>query len=240
MEDKVLQEIKQIRLLLSEMLGTSELAANQKFSKEAIARAAKEFRDLAIARGEWLSGRDISKVIKKAPWNCEKTVIEKFGFTNYFKRGHTYYFNRKDLVELGKELKKKNIDLNEYMDLLADQAKFESLVKGIDLKKGSKYKRYKIPEELRDIHSRPFSPEIEEKAKKEIDDLLEEFKKFDLSEYIVFYEKKTHAYYRYDYSIERYVKPEVQKYCKDWCFRFNYANSAIRRILEAKKESSSA
>ena len=43
MEDKVLQEIKQIRLLLSEMLGTSELPANQKFSKEAIAKAARSF-----------------------------------------------------------------------------------------------------------------------------------------------------------------------------------------------------
>jgi hypothetical protein len=56
----------------------------------------------------------------------------------------------------------------------------------------------------------------------------------------VFYDKKAHAYYRYDYSIERYVKPEVQKYCKDWCFRFNYANGAIKKILEAKRESSLA
>jgi len=45
------------------------------------------------------------------------------------------------------------------------------------------------------------------------------------------------AYYRYDYSIEGYVKPEVEKYCKDWCFRFNYANGAIKKILEVKKES---
>jgi len=66
---------------------------------------------------------------------------------------------------------------------------------------------------------------------------MEEFKKFDLSEYIDFYNKKTHAYYRYSYSIERYVKPEVQKYCKDWCFKFNYANHALEEIREIKKES---
>jgi hypothetical protein len=135
--------------------------------------------------------------------------------------------------------KARNINLKVYQNLLEDQEKFEKLVKGIDLKKESKYKRYKIPEELRDINYRPFSPEIEEKAKKEIADLMEEFKKFDLSEYIDIYYKKTHAYYRYEYFVDRYVKPEVHKYCKAWCFKFNYANHALEKILEIKKENRS-
>ena len=67
MEEKILDEIKQIRKLLSEIIGTSDLPAKEKFSKEAIAKAAKEFRKLSIERGEWISSHDIDKVIKHAP-----------------------------------------------------------------------------------------------------------------------------------------------------------------------------
>ena len=48
MEDKILKELKQIRLLLSELVGTSDQPAAKKFSKEAINKAAKEFRKLSI------------------------------------------------------------------------------------------------------------------------------------------------------------------------------------------------
>ena len=67
---------------------------------------------------------------------------------------------------------------------------------------------------------------------------MEEYKKFDLSEYIDLYEGKTHALFKYDYSFDRYLKPELKKFCKDWSFKFNYANTALRRILELKAENS--
>ena len=69
---------------------------------------------------------------------------------------------------------------------------------------------------------------------------MEEYKKFDLSEYIELYSGKTHAYFRYTYSFDRYVKPELKKYCKDWEFKFNYANTALKAILEIKKENEAA
>jgi hypothetical protein len=228
-----------MRILKKEITVRPIPAFREKFSKEAISRAAKEFQKMAIERKEWVTGDEIQKVIKHADWRSDWIIIGTFGFTNYFKKGHSFYLNRKDLVALGKELKARNINLKVYQNLLEDQEKFEKLVKGTDLKKESKYKRYKIPEELRDINYGPFSPEIEEKAKKEIANLMEEFKKFDLSEYIDIHYKKTHAYYRYEYFVDRYVKPEVHKYCKDWCFRFNYANYALERILEIKKENRS-
>ncbi|MCX6225965.1 MAG: hypothetical protein NTV01_14635 [Bacteroidia bacterium] len=58
--------------------------------------------------------------------------------------------------------------------------------------------------------------------------------KFALSEYIDLYERKTHALFKFDYSFDRYLKPELKKYCKDWTFKFNYANHALKRILELK------
>jgi len=89
MEGRILSEIKQIRKLLSQLVGTTDLPVKQKFSKEAISKAAKEFRQLSIERGEWIPRDDIHKIIKHASWNSGKIIIEKFEFTNYFKRGHT-------------------------------------------------------------------------------------------------------------------------------------------------------
>jgi hypothetical protein len=48
---------------------------------------------------------------------------------------------------------------------------------------------------------------------------VEEYKKFDLSEYIDLYDGKTHALFKYDYSFDRYLKPELKKFCKDWSFK---------------------
>lgn len=236
MEEKVLKEIKQIRNLLSELVGTSELPANQKFSNETIAKAAKEFRKLSIERGEWLSTHDIDKVMKNAPWRAGKIIIEKFGFTNYFKRGSTIYFNKKDLVALNQELKKKNINLSEYAELLEDKAKFEKHVQSINLPGGKKSrKRFKIPESLKDINSKPYSHPSEELVRNEIEKLMEEYEKFDLSEYISLYEKKTYAMFKYDYTFDRYLEPKLKKYCKDWSFKFNYANDALEKILKIKR-----
>jgi len=235
MEEKILSEIKQIRKLLSELVGTSDLPVKQKFSRDAISKAAKEFRKLSIERGEWIPNSDVQKVIKHAPWYPAKIIIEKFEFTNYFKRGQTYYFNRKDLIELDKELKKKNINLEKYSELLDDKEKFQKYINSISIPNGKRPRRhFKIPEDLRDIFSKPYSAPTEELVRKEIETLMEEYNKFDLSEYIDLFEKKTYAMFKYDYSFDRYVEPKLKKFCKDWSFKFNYANNALKRILELK------
>jgi Ca2+-binding EF-hand superfamily protein len=237
MEDKILYELKQIRKLLSDVVGTTDLPASQKFSKESIAKAAKEFRKLSIERGQWIPGHDIQKVIRHADYNSAKIILDKFEFANYFKRGSTFYFNRTDLVELNKELKKRNINLEKYGELVQDKEKFQKYLRGILLPKGTKTrKHFKIPEGLKDIFSKPYSAPTEELVRKEIETLMEEYKKFDLSEYIDLYEGKTHALFKYNYSFDRYLKPELKKFCKDWSFKFNYANTALRRISELKEE----
>lgn len=237
MEEKVLKEIKQIRKLLSELIGTSSLPAKQKFLKEALAKAAKEYRKLAIERGEWISSGDINKIIKHAPWNSAKFIIEKFEFTNYFKRGHTYYLNKKDLIELNKELKLRNINLEKYYELLNDKQKFKKYLNDIILPKGTKTrKHFKIPEDLKDIFSMPYSAPTEALVRNEIETFREEYNKFDLSEYIDLFDNKTYAMFKYEYSFDRYLIPELKKYCKNWSFKFNYANAALKRILELKEE----
>ena len=125
MEDQILKEIKELRSLLSQLIGTSDLPTKEKFSKEAITRARAEFNKLSVERGEWIPEHSISSIIKKAPYTPGKFIIEKFGFTNYFTRGRTLYFNRKDLVALKDELKKRNINLGRYIELVEDQEKFK-------------------------------------------------------------------------------------------------------------------
>ena len=169
------------------------------------------------------------------PWHSGKIIIEKFEFTNYFKRGKTYYFNKKDLVTLNKELKERNINLEKYCELLDDHEKFRKYIDSILIPKGKKTrKHFKIPEGLRDIFSKPYSAPTEELVRNEIKTLKEEYEKYDLSEYIDLFEGKTYALFKYDYNFDRYLKPELKKFCKDWCFKFNYANTALKKILELK------
>jgi hypothetical protein len=236
MEEKILDEIKQIRRLLSKLIGTSDLPSNERFSKEAISKAAYEFQKLTIERGEWSPDNEIHKVIRTAPYCPGKFLIEHLGFTNYFKRGRELYFNKKDLQALNKELKERKIHLDKYRELEYDREKFENLVKGINLPKGTKTKKhYKIPEGLQDITHKPYATETEELARKEIESLMGEYNKFDLSEYIELYNGKTQGYFRYTHSFDRYVKPELKKFCKEWEFKFNYANTALKIMLEIKK-----
>lgn len=233
MEEKVLKELKGIKKMLSELIGTSELPAKEKFSKEAITKAAKEYRKMAIERGEWLTDDEISKVIRKAPWGSGKVLIEKFGFTNYFMRGRSYYFNKKDLAALNVELKKKNINLAEYCELLHDQVNFEKYrLRAVDNIGKKTRTRFKVPEGLEGLNSKHYPPPSEEVIKDEVQKLLEECKKFDLTEYISFADKKTYAWFKYNYTFDKYLEPKLKKYCKDWCFKFNYANDALKKIRD--------
>lgn len=104
MENQILEELKKLNLVLSKVIGSSELPEASRFSKKAIDKAAKEFQKLAIQRGEWVKNEHISKYIKNAPYYSAKFIVEDLKFKNYFKRGNEYYLNKEDLIKLGKEL----------------------------------------------------------------------------------------------------------------------------------------
>ena len=234
-EDQILSELKQLKRLFTVMLGTEDLPAKEKFSRAAIIKASSEFKKMQAARGEWVSTGDVDKVIKHAPYNPAKILIEEFQFKNYFKRGSTYFFKRKDLIDLNKELKKRNINLETYSDLLLDKEKFQKYIDSISQPKGSKKRRrFKIPEGLENIFSEPYSPPNEDLVKNEIEALWEEYEKFNLSEYIDLYYKKTYAVFKYIYHWDRYIDPKIKKQSKQWCEKFNYAQTALIKIIESK------
>jgi topoisomerase IA-like protein len=147
--------------LRKKLLGTEGQPAKEKFLKSAIAEAANEFKKMQTARGEWISSDELNQVIIHADWRSGKIIIEQFQFKNYFKRGTTYYFKKKDLIDLGKGMKKRNINLEKYDELLRDKEKFEKYISSITNPDGKKKrKRYKIPEGLENIYSEPYSHQM--------------------------------------------------------------------------------
>ena len=231
METKILSEIKEIKTLLSKIIGTSDLPIKQRFSKEAIQKAAKEFRVLQIKHNEWVVDYEIHKVIRSAPHSAAKFIINNFEFTNYFKYGHSLYFNRNDLVALNKELKKRNVNLKRYIELIEEQEKFQKKVEEVKTSK-KKGKGFRIPEELRDIELTKSSPPDIEIVKNHIEKLKKEFTERNLSEYVEKYE--TVAFMKTPYYFQRYYPEEKFKICRKWCEDFNYANSALREIINTK------
>lgn len=236
MEEKILKEIKELRILFSQIIGTSELSAKQQFSKEAITKARAEFKKLSIERGEWITEHDICKIIRNAPFYCGKFIIEKFGFTNYYIKGKSFFFNKKDIIALKDELKKRSINLGRYIELVENQEKFKKYLASIsDTKGGKKRQRFEVPDELSDINTDPYNHPPKEVVLKHIVTLQEEFKNFKMAEYVDIYQGN-YAMFKQIYYFDKYVNPEIKKRCQNWCFQFNYANNALKEISKIKSE----
>ncbi|HAO09166.1 MAG TPA: hypothetical protein DCQ50_19795 [Chryseobacterium sp.] len=235
METKILEELKQIKFILSKITGTEDLPTKEKFSQEALDKAAKEYQDMVIKRGEWVSNNDLYKVSNIYSWSSGKFIIEKFGFNNYFQRGKSYYFNKKDLLALRNELKVRKIDLGRYMELIEDQEKFEKYISTINLPKGkNKKKSFEIPEELEEIETKPYLIS-EEVIKKEIEELKQEFRNKKLADYVDLYYKGTYGMFKYQYEFDKYLEASLKRESKNWCNKFNYANNALKKLKEIQK-----
>tara|TARA_B100001115_G_C15837998_1_gene419412 strand:+ start:319 stop:1035 length:717 start_codon:yes stop_codon:yes gene_type:complete len=232
--DRLYKEIKQLRSLLAKVVGTQDLPKSEQFSKEAIKKAASEFRKLQTERGEWIPESDISKVIRSAGYRPGKFIIEKFGFTNYFKREKQYFFNRKDLVALNKELMARKINLETYMKLKEDQEKFQKYLREFKQEE-KKRPRFKIPENLENIESQPYNHPPKEKVLQHIDDLMREYEKDKLVEFIDVF-RGSHAMKKSIYYFDRYLEPAKRKQCDKWCFEFNYAQEALAEIKKIRSQ----
>src|SRR5579872_804180 len=104
-------DIRDIKTLLAKLIGTDDLPPELRFSEEALNKAAAEYVRLCIDRGDWVKEREIVQYIKTAPWNAGIFIRKEFAFANWRKRGHEYFYAKKDLIALGRELEARNIDL---------------------------------------------------------------------------------------------------------------------------------
>ncbi|MCU7550414.1 hypothetical protein OCK74_14935 [Chitinophagaceae bacterium LB-8] len=235
MRNQVLNELKDIKNILAQLVGTADLQLEEQFSKEAIDKAAKVYQKLQIERGEWVGDSDISKFIRSAPYRPGSFLIKELGFTAYFRKGHNFYFQKKALQALAEELKQRNVNLARYIELKADQEKFKKTISKVSSSKGRKSKKpYEFPSDVKDITTSPIPVPSVELVREDLKRLKEEFFECKLSEYIDIY-NGNHAMMKFIYHFEKYIKPEVKRRCKKWVDSFNYANHALELITKKKE-----
>ena len=183
-----------------------------------------------------VADHDISKYIKNAHYGAGSFIRSEFGFTNYFRKGQTYYYNKNDLIALSQALKKRNVDLVRYMEYLTSQAKFKKLLeKANENNKGKKKKKYfELSDDISDITTSPAKMPTADIIREDIKGLKEEFFEYKLSDYIDIY-KGNYAMMKYVYHFDKYLEPQIKKRCRRWCENFNYANHALEEVTKKKE-----
>jgi hypothetical protein len=235
MEKEIYHELKQLREAVAKLVGTFNKPSSEQFSIEALEKAAKDFQKLSIERGEWVEESNIEKIIKSAPWRAGKFLREHFGFSNYFKKGSTYYYNKSDLQNLAQELKNRNVDLERYIEYLEDQAKFKALIEKAEQNKKEKTVTFFIPDDAEDITTLAAKPPSREIVKEDIKNLRKEFRQSDLDNYIDIYRDK-YAMMKKIYWFDKYLEPGLKSRCNKWIKDFNYANDALEKVKLSEKE----
>ena len=230
-QELVLKELKDLKTLISKLIGTEDLPSTMKFSKTALDSAKEEYKKLSIERGKWLETHQISDVIKGAPYGSGKFIREHFEFSNYFKRGPSYFYNKKDLQELFRELKSRNIDLGRYMQLKEDREKFNKYVESISIKPEEKKRKFKIPDGLKGIPTSPPLMPPMESLEETIRNLWEEYRANKFSDYIDVY-GENYAMMKEMYYFSNNLDAEIKKKVKKWIKDFNFANHTLNMIVD--------
>ena len=232
MQKQILAELKELKSILSHLIGTSELSSEEQFSQDSLDKATKQFLKMAAQRGEWVKEGEVGKYIK-ADWRAGSFIRSEFGFNACIKDGRSNLYNKKALQKLGQDLKARNIDLDRYMEYKRSEADFQKKLAAN--KKSTKGKRpYELPNDVRDITtSAPPMPDVEV-VKEDLKHLKADFFENKMAEYIDIY-NGNHAMMKFIYYYKKYLNPEIKRRCKKWCDDFNYANHAMELITKKKE-----
>jgi len=233
MEKKILIELKQMREAITGLLGTADLPRVEQFSTEAINKAAVTFRKMTATRSEWVEESDISKYIRNAGWGVGKFIREEFKFNAWIKSGHYYLYNKKALLALGAELKKRNVQLGRYAEYKRSEAEFQKKISSN--KKLTKGKRpYHLAPDLKDITTSEIPQPSADLVRQDLEQLRKEFFEHKMADYVDIY-RGNHAMLKFIYHFDKYLEPGLKKRCTRWCENFNYANHALELITKKKE-----
>jgi hypothetical protein len=234
MQKQILSELKELRYAISKIAGTCDLPAEIQFSFAALDKAASEFKKMQIARGEWIPENEIYKYVKNAGWSSGSFVRTELRFSNYFKHGRSYFYNKTDLIALSKELKDRNVNLSRYIEYKTSEAAFKKKVtEAAKNKKANKRRPYELPDELREITTSETPLPSVDLVKADIKSLEDEFFKSDLAQYIDIYQG-CYAMMKSDYMFMKYRNKELGSKCRKWCDNFNYANNALKALTKKR------
>lgn len=232
MENEILAELKQFKTLFLKMTGASDLPPAEIFKKEALDKAAKQFRKMEIERGEWVAESDLSKYFKDSHWNAGKFIREEFAFTAWIKHGGQYLYAKAALKELARELKEQNVNLKRYIEYKKSEEEFR---KKVDTAKEQSQRLYQLPDDARDVETTSIPlPDIE-LVRADLERLKAEFFIYKMADYVDIY-KSNHAVFKFIYHFDKYIEPALKKRCMKWSDSFNYANKALEMITGKKPE----
>ena len=232
-ELEILDELKKLNLIVSKVIGSSEMSESKRFSKAALERAAKEFKKLETERGEWVNNEGIRKYIKHAPYYAGRFIVEELKFKNYYKRGHEFYLNKSDLIKLAQELKNRDVNLARYVELKNDKAKFDQYLEKI-MANPSKMP-FNLPDDMVDITTSkppaPLLPQIREHVKQ----LKKEFEEFEYGKYIDIY-RDSYAMFKDFYRYRNYIEKDLLRRLTKWRDDFNLANGLIHEFARKRRK----
>ncbi|MBY0543376.1 MAG: hypothetical protein K2P75_08220 [Sphingobacteriaceae bacterium] len=128
MEKQILDELKELRMALVKLVGTTDLPKSKQLSPEILDKAADEFKKLQKQSDGWLTEHELDKYFKDVFYGAGKFIREEFGFSNFFIKGKSHYYNKADIQALAKELKARNVNLKRYMELKVDKENFNKKI----------------------------------------------------------------------------------------------------------------
>lgn len=240
MEKQILAELAEIRKTLAQIAGTTHIPSSKQFSKEALDKAAKPFAKMNDSKDEWIKGYELGNYFEGGVDSLGKFIREEFGFSNYYEKGTSIYYNKKDFIALVEELKERNIDLPRYIKLRREQdtlakKSLTQATKNRDkrLIEKSKKKPYTLPDLIYEVTVEDYNfPEIKV-IEKDIEDLFNLFKKSKFENHINIY--GDYAMIKYNPFKEAYLEREIPKGLRSWCDKFNKAQIALKIIKESIK-----
>lgn len=232
MNENIISELRDIKSILSKLLGTSGLKPGDQFPTEVLDKVAKLFLKFRTERGEWIEENGLSKYFKDCHWYTGKFIREHFMFNDYYKHGRSYFYNKKAIQRLAEELKNRNVSIARYMEFANSQATFEKKMEEYKTRKKGK-RPYTLPDDLRDIQtSDPPRPDVQV-VKDDLKRLKEEFFSNNMAEYVDIY-KESYAMMKNMYYLDKYLDSSIKNMCRKWCDNFNYANHAYQLLTKKK------
>lgn len=237
MQKEIISDIKAIKKILAHLIGSNNLSETDQFSPEALDKAATEYRKLSVSRGDWVNGNELYKYFKGAHWDAGRFLRESLGFSNFFKQGKTYYYNKEGIKQLASELKSRNVNLARYIEYKNSQIAFKKKVAEAALnKKASGHRKdYLLPKDVQDIQTSSTPKPPVAMIREDLKMLKEEFFEYNLDQYIDIYHNN-YAMVKFDYQFNKYRPAELKQRCKKWCESFNYANHALEEITRKRDD----
>jgi hypothetical protein len=238
MDKDVLLELKEIKSILAHLAGTIDVPEEQQFSKAALDKAAKLFVKLNITENQWVQTHDLSDYFKGCyRYELGKFLRDEFKFTNYYNKGNAFFYNKKDIINLAEELKKRNVDLARYMELCKSKDLIKNKITSIAsknrdtrVKANGKTKAYTISEDLKNIQLSDFEfPEFNV-VEQDIAKFMAQFESMELGDHIDIY--GDHALIKDNSYLKLYLPNRTYTICQEWCNKYNKAQHALFIIRE--------